>query len=101
MVVTYAGWDDAKPVLPGKRSNGLHRPLFFPSAQADEAARLRTVPFARLRGWDEEAEVGAFQLGRMGARAGGDGGGATGRGRPPDYGAKCEARVVMSNTLQI
>jgi hypothetical protein len=31
------------------------RPLFFPSAQASEAARLRIVPFARLRGWDEEA----------------------------------------------
>jgi hypothetical protein len=40
MVVTYGGWDDAKPVLPEQRSNGLRRPLFFPSAQAGEAARL-------------------------------------------------------------
>jgi hypothetical protein len=34
---------------------------------------------ARMRGWDEETEGGAFQLGRAGARAGGDEADMTGR----------------------
>ena len=45
-------------------------------------ARAPPLPSARLRGWGEEAEGTAFQLGRAAARAGGDDGGRYGSGSP-------------------